>query len=199
MANGSTDAPFARRGRGARPFPKGRQVDDRALADIRAVFAIDDPGARLRPDLLIENLHRLQDTYGALFHRHLAALAEASSLSLTEVYEVATFYAHFDVLADDEMPAPLTVRVCDSVTCAMMGGETLADRLTEMLGPDVRVVRAPCMGRCATAPVAEVGHRHERCPYRAGPDGAGHHRRFGLERGDHRARQAGRHARGRRL
>ena len=160
MANGSTDAPFARRGRGARPFPKGRQVDDRALADIRAVFAIDDPGARLRPDLLIENLHRLQDTYGALFHRHLAALAEASSLSLTEVYEVATFYAHFDVLADDEMPAPLTVRVCDSVTCAMMGGETLADRLADTLGPDVRVVRAPCMGRCATAPVAEVGHRH---------------------------------------
>ncbi|MEO1224342.1 MAG: NAD(P)H-dependent oxidoreductase subunit E [Pseudomonadota bacterium] len=160
MANTSTSVPFARRGRGARPFPKGRQVDDQALAEMRAVVAADDPEARLRPDLLIENLHRLQDRYGALFHRHLAALAEASDLSLTEVYEVATFYAHFDVLADGESPAPLTVRVCDSVTCAMMGGETLADRLTDTLGPDVRVMRAPCMGRCATAPVAEVGHRH---------------------------------------
>jgi len=160
MANASPNVPFARRGRGARPFPKGRQVDDQALAEVRAELGVHDPKARLRPDLLIENLHRLQDTYGALFHRHLAALAEASGLSLTEVYEVATFYAHFDVMADGESPAPLTVRVCDSVTCAMMGGETLADRLTETLGPDVRVVRAPCMGRCATAPVAEVGHRH---------------------------------------
>lgn len=159
MTDNSPKAPFARRGRGAKPFPKGRQVNDAAVSEIRSLL-MDDGTVPVRRDLLIEYLHRLQDAIGGLFHRHLVALADLTDLSLTEVYEVASFYAHFDILSDDETPAKLTVRVCDSVTCAMMGGESLAATLEGALAPDIRVVRAPCMGRCASAPVAEVGHRH---------------------------------------
>jgi formate dehydrogenase len=114
-----------------------------------------------RRDLLIEHLHRVQDHFGALSAAHLAALAHEMRLPQAEVFEVATFYAHFDVLADGEAPPPpLTVRVCDSVSCALAGGEALREALAARLGPGVRVVHAPCMGRCDRAPVAAVGRRH---------------------------------------
>jgi len=143
--------------RKASPFPKGRQVEGSALAEVRDLLGTRGRGR----DLLIEHLHLIQDKFGHLSARHLAALAEEMRLSLTEVYEVATFYAHFDVVLDGEVTPPsLTIRVCDSLTCALMGGEALADELREKLSPGVRIVRAPCMGRCQSAPVCEVGHRH---------------------------------------
>jgi formate dehydrogenase len=136
--------------------PKGRQVDPKALTEIQALL-----GNRSRQrDLLIEHLHLIQDRYKHLSARHLAALAQEMRLALTEVYEVATFYAHFDVVLEDEAPPPaLTIRVCDSLTCEMMGAQQLLSALKKQTDPKkIRVVRAPCMGQCATAPVAEVGH-----------------------------------------
>ena len=133
--------------------PKGRQVDPRALEQVQALL-----GERSRQrDLLIEHLHLIQDHYGCLSAAHLTALAQEMRLPLAEVYEVATFYAHFDVVVDNEKaPARLTVRVCDSLTCEMMGAQKLLAELAGKLDTDVRVVRAPCMGRCDTAPVAEI-------------------------------------------
>src|SRR3989440_5681076 len=110
-------------------------------------------------DLLIEHLHLIQDKYGHLSAAHLVALAQEMKLALAEVYEVATFYAHFDVVRDPEQAPPaVTVRVCDSLSCAMAGAEHLLHDLPHQLGPDVRVVRAPCMGACDRAPVCAVGH-----------------------------------------
>jgi formate dehydrogenase beta subunit len=148
--------PGAGRRKGAR-HPKGRQIDDRALAEVRALLG-DRPRRR---DLLIEHLHLIQDRYGHLSAAHVAALAHDMRLAQTEVYEVATFYAHFDVVKEDETPPPpLTIRVCDSLTCEMMA-QNLMRALRDGLDPGaVRVVRAPCMGRCDTAPVAEVGHHY---------------------------------------
>ena len=141
----------------ARPEPKGRQVDAQALAEVRALLG-DRPRRR---DLLIEHLHLIQDAYRHLSAAHLAALAEEMRLAMTEVYEVATFYAHFDVVKEGEEPPPaVTVRVCDSLSCELMGGGELMAALAENCGPGVRVVRAPCMGRCDAAPVAEAGHYH---------------------------------------
>src|SRR5579862_6798727 len=135
--------------------PKGRQVDPQALADVQALL-IDRPRRR---DLLIEHLHLIQDHYGHLSAAHLAALAEEMKLALTEVYEVATFYAHFDVVKEGETPPPpVTVRVCDSLSCALFGAEHLLAELPKKLGAGVRVVRAPCMGACDRAPVCAVGH-----------------------------------------
>jgi formate dehydrogenase len=143
--------------RKAIPFPKGRQIDPVALAEVEALLG-DRPRRR---DLLIEHLHLIQDRYGCLSHPHLAALAHAMGMALAEVYEVATFYAHFDVVLEDDTPPPaLTIRVCDSLTCEIMGAQALLADLQAKYGERVRVVRAPCMGRCDTAPVAEVGHRH---------------------------------------
>src|SRR5438552_4769638 len=142
-------------GRKRRPpkTPKGRQVDPRALDEVRALLG-DAPRQR---DLLIEHLHLIQDRYGYLSAAHLAALAAEMKLALTEVYEVATFYAHFDVVKEDETPPPaLTVRVCDSLSCAMAGAEHLLRPLPNRLGTDVRVVPAPCMGACVRAPVCAV-------------------------------------------
>ncbi len=138
-------------------FDKGRQLDPAAKRDIAALL-----GDRSRaPDLLIEHLHLVQDRYGFLGAEHLQALAAEMRLSMAEVFEVASFYAHFDIILDGETPPPpVTVRVCDSLTCACAGGDALLESLPGRLGADVRVVRAPCMGRCDTAPVAEVGHRH---------------------------------------
>src|SRR5437660_1801591 len=135
--------------------PKGRQLDPAALADVRALL-----GAReRRRDLLIEHLHLIQDRYGHLSAAHLAALAQEMKLALTEVYEVATFYAHFDVVKEGEAAPPaVTVRVCESLSCAMAGAEHLLRELPSRLGQDVRVVRAPCMGACDRAPVCAVGH-----------------------------------------
>jgi formate dehydrogenase len=135
--------------------PKGRQVEPQALAEVRALL-----GERSRQrDLLIEHLHLIQDQYGYLSAAQLAALAQEMKLALTEVYEVATFYAHFDVVKEAETPPPaVTVRICDSLSCAMMGAEKLLAELPKKLGKDVRVLRAPCMGACDRAPVAAVGH-----------------------------------------
>ncbi len=134
---------------------KGRQVDLQALEEVRALLGA---GERRR-DLLIEHLHLIQDRYGHLSAAHLAALANEMKMALAEVYEVATFYAHFDVVKEDEQPPPpVTVRVCDSLSCAMRGAEQLLRELPAALGAGVRVVRAPCMGACDRAPVCAVGH-----------------------------------------
>src|SRR5664279_53100 len=134
--------------------PKGRQVDPSALADVQALLT-DRPRRR---DLLIEHLHLIQDRYNHLSAAHLAALAFEMKMALTEVYEVATFYAHFEVVKDGPAPPAVTVRVCDSLSCAMAGAEALLKKLPAILGKDVRVVRAPCMGACDRAPVVAVGH-----------------------------------------
>ncbi|HVM78971.1 MAG TPA: NAD(P)H-dependent oxidoreductase subunit E [Stellaceae bacterium] len=135
--------------------PKGRQVEPDALAEVQALLG---ERSRLR-DLLIEHLHLIQDKYGCLHARHLAALAQEMRLALVEVYEVASFYAHFDIVMDGETPPPaITVRVCDSLTCELMGAQKLLAALGSRLGPKVRVVRAPCMGGCHNAPVAAIGH-----------------------------------------
>src|SRR6185437_2616713 len=141
--------------RGGRNMPKGRQVDPDALAEVQALLG-DRPRER---DLLIEHLHLLQDKYHCLYARHLAALAQEMKLALVEVYEVASFYAHFDIVLDGETPPPaLTVRVCDSLTCELMGAQKLLAALPKHLGKNVRVVRAPCMGGCHNAPVTAIGH-----------------------------------------
>jgi len=148
--------PGGRRGR-ARATPKGRQVDPVARDQVRALLE-NRPRQR---DLLIEYLHLIQDAHGALSAAHLAALAEQMRLPMAEVYEVATFYAHFDVVVDGESPPAVTIRVCDSLSCELEGGRALLGALAAAADPErVRVVRAPCMGRCDTAPVAEVGHHH---------------------------------------
>ena len=163
MADAGSDMANQRRiapGSGRRRSPayhKGRQLEPVARDEIVALLG-DRPRDR---DLLIEHLHRIQDNHGCLRAGHLQALAAEMCLSMAEVYEVASFYAHFDIVLDGETPPPpVTVRVCDSLTCAFSGGDALLETLPAELGTDVRVVRAPCMGRCDTAPVAEVGHRH---------------------------------------
>ena len=142
--------------RGLRTRPKGRTVDRIALAEVRTLMG-DAPRRR---DLLIEHLHRIQDAYGCLSAPHLAALAEEMRLAMTEVYEVATFYHHFDVVKEGETPPPpITVRVCETLSCQMAGAEKLREALGKLDGKDVRVVGAPCIGRCEHAPAAVVG-RH---------------------------------------
>jgi formate dehydrogenase len=141
-------------GQGARGRPKGRAVEPRAQSEIQALLN----GAPLRRDLLIEHLHRIQDHYGHISAAHMAALAREMKLAMTEVYEVATFYHHFDVIKEGETPPPpLTVRVCDSLSCELAGAHGLMDELRKALGPAVRVIPAPCVGRCEQAPVAVVG------------------------------------------
>jgi formate dehydrogenase len=142
----------------ARAFPKGRQRDIEALDEVRALLK-DRPR---RPDLLIEYLHLIQDCYHSISARHLKALCEEMRLPQAAAYEVATFYAHFDVVKEDETAPPATtIRVCDSITCAIKGAEALFEALKSHADPgEVRVLHAPCMGRCDTAPVCEVGHLH---------------------------------------
>jgi formate dehydrogenase beta subunit len=139
----------------AKATPKGRQVDPTAAHEIEQLLG----DRSRRRDLLIEHLHLIQDKYHQISAAHLAALADEMKLSFAEVFETATFYAHFDIVKEGEPNIPpLTIRVCDSLTCAMLGGEKLLDELKRSSGPGIRVVRAPCVGRCDTAPVAEVGH-----------------------------------------
>src|SRR5437879_4476713 len=134
-----------------RPIPKGRAVDAKALAEVQALLG-DAPRRR---DLLIEHLHLLNDRFGHLPAAHLAALAQEMRLALTEVYEVATFYHHFEVVKEGEIPPPaLTVRVCDSISCELAGAH---DLLKLNLGRGVRVIPAPCVGRCEVAPCVHVG------------------------------------------
>ena len=141
-----------------RKTPKGRQYDDNALKEVEELLS----NLELRSDLLIEHLHRVQDEFGHLSMRHLRALAELLKMSMAEVYEVATFYAHFDVIREDEKEPPaLTIRVCDSLSCELAGSNELKAALENGLDVDqVRVLRAPCMGRCDTAPTLELGHNH---------------------------------------
>lgn len=141
-----------------RTTTKGRQLHDDALDQIKALLG-DRPR---RADLLIEFLHLIQDAYHHLSAAHLRALAEEMKMSQSEIYEVATFYAHFDVVKEDEAPPPaLTIRVCDSLSCELAGAQQLMSALESGLDTSqVRILRAPCMGRCDTAPVLELGHAH---------------------------------------
>ena len=132
---------------------KGRQPDPAAIADVRRLIGAGPH----RRDLLIENLHKLNDAWRGLHERHLVALAREMQIPMAEVYEVATFYHHFEVLRGDDAPAALTVRVCDGLSCTLAGAQDLLRRLPSLLGQDVRVVAAPCVGRCEQAPVAVVG------------------------------------------
>src|SRR5688572_3019846 len=141
-------------GRGGPGKVKGRPVDPQALAEVRALLG-DAPRRR---DLMLEHLHRIQDHYGHLSAAHLVALAREMNLAPTEVYEVATFYHHFDVVKEGSTPPPpLTIRVCDSLSCELAGGGELIEALRKSLSAGVRVIPAPCVGRCEQAPVAVVG------------------------------------------
>ena len=136
-----------------RPRLKGRSVDPKALQEVQALLG-SEPRRR---DLLIEHLHRINDRHGHLAAAHLAALAQELRLSLAEVYEVATFYHHFDVVKEGEAAPPaLTVRVCDSISCELAGAKELLERLPKILGKGVRVLPAPCVGRCEAAPCVVV-------------------------------------------
>src|ERR1700724_1844368 len=145
--------PKGGRGR-VRSTPKGRRVDPKAREDVLALLG----DAPRRPDLLIEHLHKIQDRYGCLAAPHLVALADEMKMAMAEVYEVATFYHHFDVIKEGDTPPPaITVRVCDSIACDLAGSHKLLAKLPALLGTGVRVLHAPCVGRCETAPVAVVG------------------------------------------
>ncbi|HEX9277093.1 MAG TPA: NAD(P)H-dependent oxidoreductase subunit E [Casimicrobiaceae bacterium] len=142
------------RKRAARSVPKGRQVDARVLAEVQALLA-DSPRRR---DLLIEFLHRIQDAHGCIAAAHIVALAQELRLAMTEVYEVATFYHHFDVVTDGQAtPPPITVRVCETLSCQMAGADALRAELAPLEGRKLRVIGAPCIGRCEHAPAAVVG------------------------------------------
>lgn len=149
-----------------RPFrgkPRGRELDPNRLEGLRELLGDEREDATLRRrDLLIEHLHVIQDARGHLLLADLRALAAYMNLPMAAVYETATFYAHFDVIHDDqETPPALTIRVCDSLACQLAGAEALKAQLEANVDIEqVRVLRAPCMGRCDTAPVAEVGHHH---------------------------------------
>src|ERR1700716_2426659 len=132
-----------------RQGPKGRRVDPTALAEVQTLLG----AASRQADLLIEHLHKIQDRYGHLSAAHLAALAQEMSLPQTKVYEVATFYHHFDIVKEGEtVPEALTVRVCDGLSCEMAGARDLLSKLPKILGKNVRVIAAPCVGRCEQAP-----------------------------------------------
>ena len=142
---------------------KGRQPDEMALSEVKSLLALDTAEISKRPDLLIEHLHVLNDTYLGLHDRHLLALAKLMNLPMAEVYEVATFYHHFEIIREGEKPADITVRVCDGLSCEMAGARGLLDKLPQLFAEkwaemSVRVVAAPCVGRCEQAPVAVVHH-----------------------------------------
>lgn len=152
---------IVKRGKRSRSALKGRTVDTAALADIQALLDAAQTRTGVDPrrrDLLIENLHLIQDRYGHISAAHVVALAREMKLAMTEVYEVATFYHHFDVVKEGQTPPPaLTVRVCDSLSCELSGAGDLIQDLKKALGGGVRVIPAPCVGRCDQAPVAVVG------------------------------------------
>jgi len=134
--------------------PKGRAVEQGALGEVQLLLG-DEPRRR---DLLIEHLHKIQDKFGHISAEHIVALAREMQLAMTEVYEVASFYHHFDIVKEGDTPPPaLTVRVCDSLSCALAGANPLLVELKRVLGDGVRVIPAPCVGRCEQAPVAVVG------------------------------------------
>jgi len=158
--NDRTDFKASAGGISVKSKPKGRAVDPQALREVQALLR-DEPRRR---DLLIEHLHKIQDRYGHLADRHLVALASEMKMAMTEVYEVATFYHHFDVVKNGEAAPPaITVRVCESLSCELAGSKQLLARLGGLLGKDARVVAAPCVGRCEQAPVAIVGQNPVPC------------------------------------
>ena len=132
---------------------KGRQADDVSLQEVRDLVGED----ALRRDLLIEYLHLLKDAYRGLHERHLVALAKVMNIPMAEVYEVATFYHHFEVIRDGETAANLTIRVCDGLSCELAGAKQLIDKLPQLVGSkDIKVIAAPCVGRCEQSPIAVV-------------------------------------------
>ena len=132
---------------------KGRQADDVSLQEVRDLIGAD----ALRRDLLIEYLHLLNDAYRGLHERHLVALAKVMNIPMAEVYEVATFYHHFEVIRNGDVAADLTIRVCDGLSCELAGAKQLIQKLPQLLGnPKIKVIAAPCVGRCEQAPVAVV-------------------------------------------
>lgn len=137
---------------------KGRQVEMLALQELRALIGVPPPGGHRR-DLLIEYLHQLNDHFHGLFERHLVALASDMRLAMVDVFEVASFYHHFEILGDAQTPPTLTVRVCSGLSCTMAGSADLATRLAATLGQVVRVIAAPCIGRCEQAPAVLVGQK----------------------------------------
>lgn len=138
-------------------FDKGRQVDMLALEDVKSLV----PFNNIRRDHLIEYLHFLQDKYKFLYAKHLRALSEIMKLSMAEVFEVASFYAHFTIIDDndDELPE-ITIRVCESLTCSLFGGDDLYKNLQSKHKDKVRILKAPCMGKCDFAPALEIEHNH---------------------------------------
>ena len=144
--------------RQARAQLRGRQPDAQALQDVQALLG-PRPAEGYRHDWLIEYLHRINDAHGALSRPHLVALAHEMNLVMAQVIEVASFYHHFQILNDGEQAPSLTVRVCESLSCSLQGASSLLTRVSELLGPTVRVIPAPCVGRCEQAPVAVVGQR----------------------------------------
>src|ERR1700694_4410715 len=150
------DASALGRKRGVRGHPKGRPVDPQAVTEIRELLG----RAPRQRDLLIEFLHRIQDRYGHISAAHILALAEELKLARTEFYEVSTFYHHFDVLKEGETPPPaLTVRICETLSCQMAGADALRHAVEGASGSGVRVIGAPCIGRCEHAPAAVVGRK----------------------------------------
>ena len=140
---------------------KGRQADEFSLQEVQHLLGIESDVLKQRRDLLIEHLHKLNDTHRGLHQRHLVALAKLMNIAMAEVYEVATFYHHFEVIQDGDQAPEFTVRVCDGLSCDMAGASSLLGKLQSSLGKDnVKVVAAPCVGRCEQAPVAVV-HQHE--------------------------------------
>jgi len=141
---------------------KGRQASDEAHAEVRALIG-PAPAQGRRRDLLIEHLHVLNDHYRALFERHIVALAAEMRLPVVEVFEVASFYHHFQILKDEQTAPALTVRVCDSLSCQLAGSDSLLGQLQRDLGAQVQVISAPCLGRCEQAPAAQVGQKAVAC------------------------------------
>jgi formate dehydrogenase len=137
---------------------KGRQSDDLSVQEVRALIGVR-PEDGHRRDLLIEHLHRLNDHYRGLHDRHLVALAQEMNLPMAEVYEVASFYHHFEILREGQSAPALTVRVCEGLSCEMQGARTLLEKLPAVLGAEVRVIAAPCIGRCEQAPAALVAQQ----------------------------------------
>jgi formate dehydrogenase len=143
---------------------KGRQADDVSLKEVRELIGADSP----RRDLLIEYLHLLNDTYRGLHARHLVVLAKVMNIPMAEVYEVATFYHHFEVIREGDVAADLTIRVCDGLSCELAGAQQLMEKLPQLLGnPKIKVIAAPCVGRCEQAPVAVV---HQNAVVHATPE-----------------------------
>ena len=132
---------------------KGRQADDVSLKEVQDLVGVDAP----RRDLLIEYLHLLNDAYRGLHERHLVALAKVMNIPMAEVYEVATFYHHFEVIRDGDVAADLTIRVCDGLSCELAGAKQLIEKLSQLLGnQNIKVIAAPCVGRCEQSPIAVV-------------------------------------------